>query len=55
MNNEELVKSAIGKVATGPDLSKDLNLEETEEMMHIVLRGETTSVRQGFVRMAFLV
>jgi anthranilate phosphoribosyltransferase len=52
MTTEELVKSAIGRIATGPTLSKDLSVEETEEMMRIVLRGETTPVRQALFLIA---
>jgi anthranilate phosphoribosyltransferase len=52
MTTEELVKSAIGRIATGPTLSKDLETEETTEMMRVVLRGETSPVRQALFLIA---
>jgi len=49
---ELLIKSAIGKIATGPTLSKDLSFEDTQEVMQIVLQGQTSSVRQALFLIA---
>ena len=40
MNSQELMKSIIQRVATGPDLSKNIDFEEARDGMQAILRGE---------------
>lgn len=47
MNSQELIKSIIQRVATGPDLSKDISFEEAREGMQAILRGEIDAVQSA--------
>jgi len=43
----ELIRSAIQRVATGPELSKNLSREETRAVMHALLEGSADPVQAG--------
>ncbi len=43
----ELMRSAIQRVATGPELSKNLSREETRSVMHALLAGQADPVQAG--------
>ena len=43
----ELIRSAIQRVATGPELSKNLSREETRSVMHALLDGSADPVQAG--------
>jgi len=43
----ELMRSAIQRVATGPELSKNLSREETRAVMHALLDGSADPVQAG--------
>jgi len=43
----ELIRSAIQRVATGPELSKNLSHEETRAVMHALLDGSADPVQAG--------
>lgn len=43
----ELMRSAIGRVATGPELSKNLSREESRSVMHALLDGSADPVQAG--------
>ena len=47
LNKQELIKSVISRIATGPDLSKDLSFEETKAVMLLILKGEISQVQQA--------
>lgn len=47
MNSQALMKSIIQRVATGPDLSKDISFEEAREGMQAILRGEIDAVQSA--------
>lgn len=47
MNSQELMKSIIQRIATGPELSKDLDFEETKSGMQAILRGEIDDVQSA--------
>ncbi|MDC9727445.1 MAG: anthranilate phosphoribosyltransferase [Candidatus Thioglobus sp.] len=47
MNSQELMKSIIQRIATGPELSKDLDFEETKAGMQAILRGEIDDVQSA--------
>jgi anthranilate phosphoribosyltransferase len=49
MNSQDLMKSIIQRVATGPDLSKDIAFEEARDGMQAILRGEIDDVRTGLI------
>lgn len=42
---QEAMKQAIGKIATGPHLSKDLSREEAKEAMRAILQGEIDPIQ----------
>ncbi len=46
-NGEQALFSAIQKVATGPEYSKDLSFEEAYETMRYILTGEADPVRSA--------
>ena len=37
MNSRELIHSIIQRIATGPELSKSISLEEAEQAMTVIL------------------
>jgi anthranilate phosphoribosyltransferase len=45
MTSQELMHSIIQRIATGPELSKDISLEEASEGMAAILRGEIDEVQ----------
>ncbi len=47
MTSTELMKSIIQRIATGPELSKDLDFEETKAGMQAILRGEIDDVQSA--------
>ncbi len=47
MNSKELMKSIIQRIATGPELSKNLDFEETKAGMQAILRGEIDDVQSA--------
>ncbi|VVH65049.1 Anthranilate phosphoribosyltransferase like (EC [uncultured Gammaproteobacteria bacterium] len=52
MNSQDLMKSIIQRVATGPDLSKDIAFEEARDGMQAILRGEIDDVRSAIFLIA---
>ncbi len=52
MNSQDLMKSIIQRVATGPDLSKDISFEEAREGMEAILRGEIDDVQSAIFLIA---
>ncbi len=52
MNSQALMKSIIQRVATGPDLSKDISFEEAREGMQAILRGEIDDVQSAIFLIA---
>lgn len=45
--DDELMRSAIQRVATGPELSKNLSQEEARSVMHALLDGSADPVQAG--------
>lgn len=52
MNSQALIKSIIQRIATGPDLSKDISFEEANAGMQAVLRGEINQVQAAIFLIA---
>jgi anthranilate phosphoribosyltransferase len=52
MDTNQLITSVIGRIATGPELSKNISFDEAREAMNVVLRGETSAVRQAIFLIA---
>ncbi|SMN11478.1 Anthranilate phosphoribosyltransferase [uncultured Candidatus Thioglobus sp.] len=52
MNSQNLMHSIIQRVATGPDLSKDIDFEEAKDGMQAILRGEIDDVRSAIFLIA---
>ncbi|MBT4922902.1 MAG: anthranilate phosphoribosyltransferase, partial [Candidatus Thioglobus sp.] len=52
MNSQELMKSIIQRVATGPDLSKNIDFEEARDGMQAILRGEIDDVQSAIFLIA---
>lgn len=52
MNSQALMTSIIQRVATGPDLSKDIDFEEARDGMQAILRGEIDDVRSAIFLIA---
>tara|TARA_R110002049_G_scaffold182041_2_gene349635 strand:+ start:62116 stop:63240 length:1125 start_codon:yes stop_codon:yes gene_type:complete len=44
---DAFMRSAIGRVATGPEYSKDLSFEEAQAVMHYILRDVTDPIQAG--------
>lgn len=51
-HSQQLLKSIIQRVATGPDLSKDIAFEEARDGMQAILRGEIDDVRSAIFLIA---
>ncbi len=51
-DSQALMKSIIQRVATGPDLSKDIAFEEAREGMQAILRGEIDEVQSAIFLIA---
>ena len=43
LNSQELMKSVIQRIATGPELSKNISRDEAKQAMRAILRGEAVS------------
>ncbi len=52
MTAEELLKSVISRIATGPELSKDIELEEAKLAMQAIIRGDINDVRTAIFLIA---
>jgi anthranilate phosphoribosyltransferase len=52
MTSEELMHSIIQRIATGPELSKNISLEEASEGMAAILRGEIDEVQAAIFLIA---
>ena len=48
LNSQELMKSVIQRIATGPELSKNISRDEAKQAMRAILRGEVSEVRLLF-------
>ena len=44
LNSQELMKSVIQRIATGPELSKNISRDEAKQAMRAILRGEVSEV-----------
>lgn len=51
-DSQALMKSIIQRVATGPDLSKDIDFEEAKSGMQAILRGEIDDVQSAIFLIA---
>ena len=51
-DSKALMKSIIQRVATGPDLSKDIDFEEAKNGMQAILRGEIDDVQSAIFLIA---
>jgi anthranilate phosphoribosyltransferase len=52
MTSQELMHSIIQRIATGPELSKDISLEEASQGMAAILRGEIDEVQAAIFLIA---
>ena len=52
MNSQNLIHSIIQKIATGPELSKDIETEEAEAAMSSILSGEIDEVQSAIFLIA---
>jgi anthranilate phosphoribosyltransferase len=52
MNTEKLIHSIIQRIATGPELSKNIEEEEAEAAMSAVLNGEVDDVQSAIFLVA---
>jgi anthranilate phosphoribosyltransferase len=52
MTSQELMHSIIQRIATGPELSKDISLDEASEGMSAILRGEIDEVQAAIFLIA---
>ncbi len=52
MNSQDLIESIIQRLATGPELSKDISREEAKAGMQSVLRGEIDDVQSAIFLIA---
>ena len=52
MSSQELIHSIIQRIATGPDLSKNIDLEEAKLGMEAILKGEVDDVRSAIFLIA---
>ncbi len=43
----QLMRSAIQRVATGPELSKNISYDEAQAVMHAILNGSADPVQAG--------
>ena len=47
LSSEELMKSVIQRVATGPELSKNISREEAKASMNSILNREVSDIRSA--------
>ena len=52
LNSQELMKSVIQRIATGPELSKNISRDEAKQAMRAILRGEVSEVRAAIFLIA---
>ena len=52
MNSRELIHSIIQRIATGPELSKSISLEEAEQAMIAILANEISEVQSAIFLIA---
>ena len=52
ITSSELMKSVIQRIATGPDLSKNISREEAKASMSAILNGEISDVRSAIFLIA---
>ncbi len=52
MNSAELMHSIIQRIATGPELSKSISLEESELAMRAILKNEIDEVQSAIFLIA---
>ena len=52
MNPQELMHSIIQRIATGPELSKSISLEESEQAMTAILTNEISEVQSAIFLIA---
>ena len=52
MNSQELMYSIIQRIATGPELSKSISLEESEKAMTAILANEISDVQSAIFLIA---
>ncbi len=52
MSDEQIMRAAIQKVATGPEYSKDLSLDEARDAMRVILSGKADPVQAGVLLIA---
>ena len=52
MTPQEKMRSLLQRIATGPELSKDISLEEACSGMELILRGEANPVQAGLFLIA---
>ena len=52
LTSKELMKSVIQRIATGPDLSKDISREEAKNSMCAILDGDISDVRSAIFLIA---
>ena len=50
--NQDLMKSVIQRIATGPELSKNISREEAKESMSLILNGDISDVRAAIFLIA---
>ena len=52
LSNQELMKSVIQRIATGPELSKNISREEAKQSMSSILDGDISDVRSAIFLIA---
>lgn len=52
MTEQELLKSVISRIATGPDLSKNIDLDEAKLAMQAIIRGNIIDVQSAIFLIA---
>ena len=52
MNSKELMHSIIQRIATGPELSKSISLEESKHAMEAILNNEIDEVQSAIFLIA---
>ena len=52
LTNQELMKSVIQRIATGPELSKNISRKEAKESMSAILSGDISDVRSAIFLIA---
>ena len=50
MNSKELLHSIIQRIATGPEMSKNISLEDSKQGMQAILNSEIEDVQSAIFR-----